>query len=99
MDAEQLPVRMALRQWARAQQIVEGWRESLHDLRRQGITTDEEQLAQKILTRLDAVRLVGKTTRELSQDTYHPSDAIISLLNLQLDAGQVAKTSVGRKTL
>ncbi len=99
MDSEQLPVRVALRHWARAQQIVEGWRASLHDLRRQGITTDEEQLAQKILARLDAVRPAGKTARELSQDTHRPSDAIISLLNLLLDAGQVAKTSVGRKTL
>ena len=99
MDSEQLPVRVALRHWARAQQIVEGWRASLHDLRRQGITTDEEQLAQKLLARLDAVRPAGKTARELSQDTHRPSDAIISLLNLLLDAGQVAKTSVGRKTL
>lgn len=99
MDSEQLPVRVALRHWARAQQIVEGWRASLHELRRQGITTDEEQLAQKLLARLDAVRPAGKTARELSQDTHRPSDAIISLLNLLLDAGQVAKTNVGRKTL
>jgi hypothetical protein len=99
MDAEQLPVHIALRHWARAQQIVEGWRESLHELRRQGIATDEERLAHKLLARLDAVRPAGKTARELSQELHHPSDALLQVLHLLLDAGQVAKTSAGRKTL
>jgi hypothetical protein len=99
MDAEQLPVRVALRHWARAQQIVEGWRASLHELRRQGIATDEERLAHKPLARLDAVRPAGKTARELSQELHQASAVLLQVLNLLLDAGQGAKTSAERKTL
>jgi hypothetical protein len=99
MDAVRPPICIELRHWARAQTIVEGWRASLHQLRYQGITTDEEHLAQKILARLSAVHPAGKTARELSQELHRASDTIVQVLQLLLDAGQVAKTHTGRKTL
>lgn len=65
MDAAALPVTVELRHYARAQQIVETWRASLHRLRTLGANTEEERQTDRILETLNKAGEAGCPTRDI----------------------------------
>jgi hypothetical protein len=67
-DADTTPIRVELRHLARAIQIVEGWRASLHRLRALAHTREEETLADRALALIVDAGAAGALTR----DIYRP---------------------------
>jgi hypothetical protein len=94
MDAEELPVVIERRHFARAQRIVESWRANLHELLRQAMKTQGEQVATRIEERL---RQKGAlTVRELMQQLHHEKKEIADALEVMVEQGQVEAAREGR---
>jgi hypothetical protein len=92
VDTRRLPVVIELRHMARAQQVLERWRTSLHTLRNDGLTTHEAKTSDKILALLTDAGRAGL----LARDMYRPlglkaADARDILEELAL-AGHVIKS-------
>ena len=91
MDTAALPVRVELRHWVRAQQIVEGWRANLHRLWHEGTQIEEHHESDRILERIAAAGESGI----LPRDVYRPLNMKASDANLLIDelekAGKIEK--------
>jgi uncharacterized protein DUF3987 len=91
MDTEEIPVKVEVRHWVRAQQIVEGWRAGLHRIWTEGVQTDEERDTDRILARLSEAGQKGLLARDIYRSlTLKSSDANVMLGELE-HAGQVEK--------
>lgn len=101
MDAEQLPVRISLRHYARAQQIVEQWRVTMHYLLERGLKTTESRNMERIAMLLKEVAPRGMTVRTICQRLHLESDLVKKLLDVLEAAGSVecteSKANNGRK--
>jgi hypothetical protein len=88
MDADELPVTVELAHLARAQQIVEGWRASLHRVWNTNAETSEARLTRRVSDRLKATKqgmTCHQLTRLLRSNTKETTEALVALEK----AGQV----------
>ena len=67
-------------QWARAQQIGEDWRASVHRLLVPARVQEEQQQEEKLIAIVDRAGTVGYTAREVSQLANQPRDEVEPIL-------------------
>lgn len=80
LDAPDLPVTIELRHMARAQAIMERWRETLHTVWEKGIETEEETIISKLTTMLVQAAPGAIATRELYRRLHLKSKECRELL-------------------
>ena len=91
MDADDLPVRIELRHWIRAQQIVETWRAGLHRIWSDGVKTEEARDTDRILAKLAEAGRSGMLARDLYRHlAIKSADCNVMLEELE-KAGQVER--------
>lgn len=91
MDTTELPVKVELRHYARAQTIAETWRESLHRIwTHQGMTA-ETRLMLRIQTKLERAGMQGVTARILCKSLKAKIKDVDEVLALMHKAGQIIK--------
>lgn len=81
MDTTELPVRIELRHFARAQRIVEGWRESLHRIRATAAKAQEETMLERVQSRL----IDAWPDTVLTRDIYRPLNLSVKLARQLLE--------------
>jgi hypothetical protein len=97
MDSAELPVVVSLAHYARAQQIVEGWRASLHHIWEQQAETEDETNARRIY---DWIRQHGSATSRLLQQRLHiHARPVREALQVLEESGQVERREQGRTTI
>jgi hypothetical protein len=97
MDGAELPVVVSLAHYARAQQIVEGWRASLHHIWEQQAETEDETNARRIY---DWIRQHGGATSRLLQQRLHiHARPVREALQVLEESGQVEQVKQGRTTI
>ncbi len=80
--------RITLGHWARAQQIVENWRSSLHHLLPALDTSEDARHQDRIVTTIKS-NPDGLTKREIARSTGIPNKRITEALEVLIDAGEV----------
>lgn len=78
-----------VRHMARAIRIVEGWRQNLHRLWRDGMQSSEIRLGGRLLAILRESALSGATVRTLQQRCHKPAKEVKEVLDVLRLAGQV----------
>ena len=97
IDCDQLPVRIERRHFARAQEIVERWRVSLHEVWAHGVTTDEEHISNKIMKLLQDAGEQGLLARDIYRPLHRSAADITKLLEFMERSGEVERlSSIGR---
>lgn len=81
IDTDEPPVTIQLRHFARAQQIVEGWRESLHRIRATAAQAQEETMLDRIQSRL----VDAYPEPVLTRDIYRPLSLSVKLARQLLE--------------
>lgn len=99
MDASHAPIHLSLVHFARAVQIVEGWRAALHQVWSSGAETDEAQLIDRVLAHLQKCHPHGRTVRELAQGLHTKTDDLRTALEVLRLAGRVETSKAGRREL
>lgn len=90
-DCTDLPVCVEQRHFARAQEVVERWRVSLHEIWSRGITTDEEHASDKIIKLLREAGEQGLLARDIYRQLHRPAADITKLLELMERSGEVER--------
>jgi Protein of unknown function (DUF3987)/IclR helix-turn-helix domain len=90
---QQQPIRITLGHWARAQQITESWRASLHRMKHALTASKETEEEDRILSHLES-RPNGETLRELCHRTGLPKKSVEQALDTLLEAGLVMSEDV-----
>lgn len=93
MDATHLPVTVSIAHYARAQSIVERWRENLHRMRLVTVQTTENRLQIRIRNAL-AKRVNGATVRDLCNALSALSKEVSESLLIMEKAGIVTHESM-----
>lgn len=70
LDTEHPPVQLTLAHWAKAQQIVEDWRYSLHLLRHKSAASQGQRDLDKIVSFLNGKGADGAKTRDIARKTH-----------------------------
>lgn len=89
VDSTRLPVVISRRHFARAVAICERWRQNLHTLWTEGVTTQEAQLSDKVMGLLAQVGPSGLSTRGIYRPLGRASDEIRAILEELERAGMV----------
>lgn len=101
LDTEQLPVRITLRHFARAQQLVEKWRGSLHQVWSEQSKSENISKTERVLKLLSEKRWAnGMTAREIRQ--YAPlRDSLMTddIIRMLVDDGLIYSEKVGRRSV
>jgi len=91
MDADDLPVKVGLHHWARAQRIVETWRAGLHRIWSEGVQTEEARDSDRILSKLAEAGERGILARDVYRSLAIKSTDCNVILDELEKAGQVEK--------
>lgn len=91
MDAEDIPIRVELRHWARAQQIVETWRAGLHRIWSDGVQTDETRNDDRILALIAQAGSRGILARDIYRALAIKSSECNAILEELEKAGQIER--------
>jgi hypothetical protein len=97
MDSETLPIQIDLAHYARAQQIVERWRVSLHRIWKQQAETEDEINARRIYDYLK--RTGGADSRALQQMLHIRARPVKEALEVLEESGQVEGIKTGRRVI
>jgi hypothetical protein len=89
MDAPQLPVSIELRHFARAQQLVEGWRAGLHTVFADQGQTLDGRLADRALKQIRKAGAAGVTARDLCRALRAHTKDVSECLAVLEKAGKV----------
>lgn len=94
------PIEITLGHWARAQQIAERWRASLHRLNHDILISRDDEVETKVLDHL-AVYADGETLRDLSRRTRIESKLLSNALKVLVESGLVIsmQSDGGRTTI